>query len=155
MQTDLFGSRIIRMLAWKPPYGTAMLHGKIETRTWPTTYRGQVLMYNSLEGFSTDELIDLSGKQYDRLIKTVKDDPTLEMFGMAFALGDLVYCRKMKETDEERTFVQYKPDEIKYCHFYNDVKRIKPFPVKGNVTFPTLTEYNPNHKKILNQIQIL
>lgn len=153
MQTDLFGNGQIRMLAWKPPYGTAMLFGKVETRTWPTAYRGQVLMYNSLKGFTTDELLDLAGKQYDRLIKTVKDDSTLKMFGMAFAIGELVYCRQMKESDEERIFVAYDHEIERYCHFYNEVKRIKPFAIKGNVNFPNL--YEEKHSEILNQIQIL
>jgi hypothetical protein len=155
MVTDIFGNRQIRMLAWKPPYGTAMLYGKVETRSWDTAFRGEVLIYNSLEGFTTDKLIDLAGSQYDHLMQTVKDDPTVEMFGMAFAIGELVYTRQMKQEDEDRTFVQYKPDEIKYCHFYNNVKRIQPFPIKGNITFPSLLPTKPEHSKIINQIKIL
>jgi hypothetical protein len=40
-------------LSWKQPYAELMLHGKIETRTWQTKYRGWVMVCASKQPYET------------------------------------------------------------------------------------------------------
>jgi len=57
--------------------------------------------------------------------------------GNAIAIGRLVNCRPMNPEDEDKCFVQYHPDL--YCHIYENVKAIKPFPWKGMQGWTILT----------------
>lgn len=154
--TDLFNNELWRMLGWKSPYGTAMLHGKVETRMWDTAYRGKVLIYHTLDPFTTDDLIEIAGDvQYARLMKVVKNDPTLELRGTAFAIGTLVHTRPMRLVDEDRCFVKFNPNEKRFCHFYSNVHLIEPFKIKGTQSFPNLYPYESKHAEIINQIKIV
>jgi hypothetical protein len=51
MNTE-FLNQEIRALTWKEPYASLMLHGKIETRTWYTKYRGLVLICAGLKHYN-------------------------------------------------------------------------------------------------------
>lgn len=55
-QDDLIKSPL-RALSWKEPYATLMLHGKVETRTWPTDYRGLVLNCVALKDYARIPLL--------------------------------------------------------------------------------------------------
>lgn len=128
--SDLFGNEEIRALTWKQPYGLLMMapHNKIETRTWRTRYRGKVLMCAGKIGYHVDTIMELSGeKQYERIMERVIDKPMI--FGQAFAVGDLIDCRRMTPADEDLCFVAYNPDL--YCHVYSNVRAIEPFDWKG------------------------
>ena len=46
----------IKALSWKQPYASLMLKGKIETRSWPTNYRGLVLICASKAPYSIKEI---------------------------------------------------------------------------------------------------
>jgi len=108
-----------------------MLHGKIETRTWYTKYRGLVLICASLKPYSNSELLDISGKeQTDRIFTTLGIEGANEAPGHAIAVGDLVDCRGMREDDQDKCFVSFFASGL-YCHVYQNVKPIKPFPWKG------------------------
>lgn len=138
----------IMALSWKEPFATLMLHGKIETRTWNTNYRGLVLICASQTPYAEKVVRAICG---DRLVNSIK-----ELFerlniclhhGQAIAVGRLVDSRPMTLEDEDKCFVQYRPawkDTKKskdgslryvtkrlYCHVYEDVRKIKPFPWKG------------------------
>jgi hypothetical protein len=56
------------------------------------------------------------------------ENPNYE--GKAIAIGRLTDCRPMKLEDEDKCFVQYCPDL--FCHIYENVQAIKPFPWKGS-----------------------
>jgi hypothetical protein len=152
---DLFGTEALRMLGWKQPFASLMLHGKIETRTWNTTYRGKVLIYATKEIFTDDDLLykyDLCSEELLNAIhSTLRNEPTKDYLGMAFATGQLVHTRRMKPTDEDRCFVKYDPK--RYCHFYSDLVRIEPFEIKGTQSFPTLWDHRPEHKIIRDKIK--
>jgi len=121
---------LIRALWWKQPFGSLMLHDKIETRTWYTSYRGLVLICTSKASYSQQTVESISGPvQFKRLINELKNDETLDFEGYAIAVGRLVDCRPMVKADEDKTFVAYNPDL--YCHIYEDVTPIKPFEIKG------------------------
>lgn len=145
---DLFGLEEIRALSWKQPYASLMLHGKIETRRWATPYRGLVLICASLKEYTDEQLDLLAGdKQVSRIINTLSPIKIEETNGTAIGIGRLVDCRLMKKSDEDKCFVQYSPDL--WCHIYQEVKAIEPFPWKGSQGWRKLT------KEIRDQIIII
>ncbi len=141
---DLFGNEEIRALSWKEPFGTLMLHGKIETRTWSTGYRGLVLICTSLKPYNEMQVIGISGEVQAQRIFNMG---LKETHGMAIAVARLVDCRRMTAADEEKCFVDYYPDL--YCHVYAEVKPIKPFKWKGSQGWRRLTPED------IKQIQFL
>ena len=129
--TTLFGeeSKSIRALNWKQPYCYLMMHGKVETRTWYTGYRGLVLMCASKSPYSNKQLLEIAGdKQWSRIVQMT--DYVDLISGQAQSVGFLYGCRPMTIEDEDKCFVKYRPGL--YCHLYTDVKAIKPFPHKGS-----------------------
>lgn len=162
MQPDLFGqplvSKHIRLLTWRPPFAALMLppHNKIETRERYTSFRGSVLIHNGLKPFLDAELFDLCGPEIMAdIIERMKDDPLNVKMGHVIAIGDLVDCRVMKKNDEKSCFVEYKKETIKYCWIFENVKKVEPFPLRGQQSFITLYPHLPKHQAILNQIKIL
>lgn len=127
----IFLNQSMSALSWKQPFGTAMLSGKIETRTWSTKYRGLVLICTSKTPYERDSLIEICREeQFEQLFYVIENDKTtFDKNGYAIAIGRLVDCRKMELSDEAKTFVKYRKDL--YCHIYEDVKPIKPFAWKG------------------------
>lgn len=126
----------ILALNWKQPYGSLMLYGKIETRTWPTKFRGYVLICTSKKPYDNFDILKISGnKQFGRIEETFNHYGPL---GSVIAIGKLVDCRPMVLADEPRTFVEYKePWEVVnkkgeivvkrlWCHVYEDVVEINP-----------------------------
>lgn len=137
----------IKALSWKEPYGTLMLHGKIETRTWGTNYRGLVLICCSKMSYTIKKIGEISqGKQFERIFRTL---PRGVKFGngMAIAIGNLVDCRPMTQEDEYKCFVKYHPDL--FCHVYENVTPIKPIPIKGKQGWFKVPE------EIIKQIEVL
>lgn len=130
----------LKALSWKEPFASLMLHGKIETRTWHTHYRGKVLICSSQKPYSKKQILAIMGfGNYSRWQKM-----NLEMLnGHAIAIGTLIDCRPMTEDDVTNAFVKYNPDL--YCHVYEDVRAIEPIPFKGQVgwkNMPADFEYN-------------
>lgn len=147
---NLFGKEI-RALSWKEPFATMMLHGKIETRTWATSYRGLVLICASKKGFTLSQTDILnpnnlrsfcSEKNMQDLVNTIRGNnlphQLISAFktgqfgtnGNAIAVGNLVDCRKMTAADEDKCFVRWAPNL--YCHIYKNVMPITPFEFKGS-----------------------
>lgn len=134
---DLFGNEKILALSWKQPFAELMLHGKIETRTWNTNYRGLVLICASKQGYSNQQIKNIAGEsQYQRILSLLGLYPTQNV-GCAIAIGKLIDCRPMQLKDEDRCFVQYRPDL--FCHVYEDVRVIEPFKWKGTQGWKTVT----------------
>ena len=146
-----FTKKTIKALSWKEPYGTLMLYGKIETRTWQTNYRGLILMCGSKIGYGLGTVQNISGKEYYNAINKFMlqiraMNRTRSFLGEAFAIGKLVDCRPMKPEDQEKAFVKYYPDL--YSWIFEDVKAIQPFPWKGSLGMRFLTQ-EEKHKIIL------
>lgn len=120
----------IRALSWKQPYGELMLHGKQETRSWPTKYRGWVLLCASKQPYYTDQLERISGITQILRMGDVLDPEPLNIEGYAFAIGRLVDCQPMRQEDEDICFVRFQ--EGLWRHIYEDVQRIAIFPWKGS-----------------------
>ncbi len=129
----------IRALSWKQPYASAMLHGKIETRTWATNYRGWVLICASQKEYDYQSLVNISGNQFKRLKKLIIDNHLqFPPKGQAIAIGKLVDCYKMTPADAKTAFVEYRPEL--FCHVYEDVTPVLPFEYKGSQKWGKVTE---------------
>lgn len=123
----------MKALTWKQPYANLMLHGKIETRTWNTNYRGRVLICAGLTPYSDRELLQLSGVMQ---MKRIDERIHVQKTGAAIAVGLLVDCRPMLPTDQDACFVKYNP--LLFCHIYKNVRAIEPFPWKGSQGWRTV-----------------
>jgi len=124
----------MKALSWKQPYGNLMFCGKIETRTWPTKYRGPVLICASKVCYTWGEVRKISGDvQYDRMYKPLLGDgvwPNDAHEGKAIGVGNLIDCRPMTQADEDLCFVAYRPEL--FCHIYENVRRIQSIPWRGS-----------------------
>lgn len=133
---DLFGYEPLRSLSIRQPYASAILAGKAETRTWNTEYRGMVLICTSKNPYPRTTAISISGdKHFVRMCQVIKASgsamETLDLDGYAIAVGELYSSMPMRPEDEDKAFVNYQKGL--YCHFYRDVRRIKPLPWKGSL----------------------
>lgn len=142
----------MKALSWKEPFGSLMLHGKIETRTWRTDVHGPILICCSKKAYDFPTVMNISGEdQYKRIIEKLY--PTIKRFknewsknnGMAIAIGTLVGCKRMVEFHglkfiEDACFVQAYPNL--WCHLYENVIALpEPFPVKGQMGFFNVPDY--------------
>lgn len=130
MEQNFLSSKVLA-LSWKQPYAQLMLHGKIETRTWKTDYRGWVLICSSSMGYKEQQVINISGYYQKKRIfhEICYKNEDLMLCGVAIAIGKLVDCRPMTKQDEGKCFVKYHPDL--FCHVYENVQPIQPIPWKG------------------------
>ena len=135
----------IKALSWRQPYADLMLDGKIETRTWPTNYRGWVLICSSKKAYNLDVIDDISGNEgLVRIVDIIASTGRLtQKTGYALSIGYLVDCREMLPEDEEKCFVKYRPGL--FCHVYEDVQALKnPIPWKGMLGWKNV----PNEFKV-------
>jgi hypothetical protein len=142
----------MRALSWKQPYGSAMLYGKIETRTWPSHYRGLVLICTSKQPYNEYYVRKISGDvQFVRLCKLLEQDNgrTVDLDGFAIAVGRIDDSYPMPVEDEDRAYVMCRFGGGLYCHIYEDVTPIKPFPWKGSQGWRTVPS------DIRNKIELL
>ena len=152
----------IRALSWKQPFAMAMLHEKIETRTWDTKYRGLVLICASQSGYSIETTRKICGDvQFDRLMSLSGD----MIFSKAIAIGQLIDSWTMRPEDEDACFVQYQAPWVEertrkdgsihfvkkrlYCHIYWNVRQIVPFPWVGSQGWRTLDQETKRKIKII------
>ena len=144
MDTDME----IRALSWKQPYASLMLHGKVETRSWNTKYRGLVLICSSKRDYKLDEVLRISGKkQLGRILNVFELHGYEQPSGMAIAIGELVNVKEMTPWDEDDCYVDWQPNL--WCHVYSNVQAIEPFPWKGSQGWRILDEETKRKIKIL------
>lgn len=109
----------MKALSLKQPYASFIAIGKktIETRTWSTNYRGKLLIAAS--------------KSMDKNYSYPNFLSIGLPFGKALAVVELVDCRPMKKEDEESAMYPYRSGL--YAWILSDIKKIEPFPVKGQL----------------------
>jgi hypothetical protein len=137
IQEELQSGARIMALSWKEPYASMMLHGKIETRTWKTDYRGLVLICTSKKKYNSDVVQAISGYiRSKEIAQTLFGRDSLALvydssynLGCAIAVGRLIACKPMEWEDEAKAFVTCR--EALWCHFYEDVVAIEPISFKG------------------------
>jgi len=112
----------MKALSVKDPWVQMMLDRlkTIETRTWKTYYRGDLLICCSKK-------------------------PSTKNSGLAVAIVNLYDCKPMVPEDEERACCGIYPGA--YSWFFDDLREIKPFPVKGQLNIfdapiPLLSQEN-------------
>src|SRR3972149_4120356 len=98
----------LKALSLKQPWANMIASGEktIETRRWPPDYRGPLLIVSS-------------------------KSPNIPPAGFAVALADLVDCRPMTTADEDAAACSIYGGA--YSWGLNDVRRIEPFPVRGQL----------------------
>ena len=99
---------VLKALSVKQPWANMIAAGEktIETRRWPTDYRGPLLIVSS---------------------KT----PDIPPAGCAVALATLVDCRPMTRLDEPNARCTVYPGAFAWV--LRDVRRLRAFPVKGRL----------------------
>lgn len=127
----------IKMVSFWQPFATLMFYGKVETRKWPTSYRGLVLICTTQKPLvkqPSEKITPVKFTGQNRLdialTKSVEmrmPIPTFDLNGYAIGIGRLVECRKVMITDN----TYYDHDLTVYAHVYEEVQRIKPFEIKG------------------------
>jgi hypothetical protein len=99
----------MKALSVKQPWANMIVEGEktIETRTWSTEYRGEILIVSS-------------------------KDPNIPPAGFALAVATLMDCRPMSVLDEPDAQCRKYPKAIAWV--LENVRRIKkPFPVQGQM----------------------
>lgn len=99
---------LFKAVSLKQPWANMIASGQktIETRKWPTDYRGPLLVVSS---------------------KT----PDIPPAGYAVALATLVDCRPMTRADEASAGCALYRGA--YAWVLRDVRRLRPFPVRGRL----------------------
>jgi hypothetical protein len=98
----------VKALSVKQPWANLIASGEktIETRRWETAYRGPLLIVSLKK-------------------------PAIEPAGCALAVAELIDCRLMEKEDEQEALCGLY--EGAYAWVLHDVKRIRPFPVRGRL----------------------
>jgi len=99
----------MKAISLKQPWANYVASGEktIETRKWSTKYRGELLIVSS---------------KY----------PEIPPAGYALAIAELVDCRPMIKANEKAAMCKVYPKA--HSWFLKNVRRIKPFPVKGQLS---------------------
>ena len=99
---------VFKALSLKQPWANMIASGEktIETRRWPTDYRGPLLIVSS-------------------------KSPNIPPTGCAVALATLRDCRRMTKADESAARCQLYAGA--YAWVLQDVRPLKPFPVRGQL----------------------
>ena len=108
----------MKALSVKQPYANYIASGKktIETRTWNTKYRGYVIIVSSI-------------------------NPKIEPAGKALAIAKIVDSRPMIKQDEDKACCKIYPKAFSWI--LEDIRQIKPFPVKGKLGLYDIPNYGP------------
>ncbi len=115
----------MKTISIKQPWANLIASGKktIETRTWSTPYRGEILLASS-------------------------KSPRIEPAGCAVAVADLIDCRPMVKSDEEAAKCPVYPNAVAWV--LTNIRAIEPFPVKGQLgiydVHVTAEQLLPKHK---------
>lgn len=104
----------MKALSLTQPYANWIWDGSksIETRTWKTSHRGPILICVTKQ-------------------KVVIGGELIEPRGVAICIVDIVNCRPMFKDDEEKARFAWRKGLWAWC--IENVKQIKPFPVKGQL----------------------
>lgn len=116
----------MKAISVKQPWAWAIAEGykTIETRVWSTTHRGDLLIVASLK---PDQLVlDAFTEEFGYAVLARQ----LE-YGKALCTARLIDCRPMTKADEEAARCDVYDGAFSWV--LEDVRKIKPFPVKGRL----------------------
>ena len=115
---------MMKALSIKQPWAWAIADGfkTIETRTWPTNHRGELLIVASLK--PDKAMLDWFLSQTPHIESQIE-------YGKAIAVVDLVDCRLMTDADADAALCDvYKG---MWSWVFENVRPIEPFPVRGQL----------------------
>jgi len=97
----------MKAISINQPWASLIAEGKktVETNTYETEYRGDILIVSSkcpMKGYS---------------------------LGQALCIANLINCRPLTKEDEEAAMVKFLRGM--FAWIFSDIRTIKPFPVKG------------------------
>lgn len=132
----------IRALSLWEPWATLMRLGEktVETRSWPTAYRGPLLICASKRRDLRELRDDLRHPAFRRVL--VREGETLSAclerlhFGKAVAIVDLVECiptedaLRLGHVDREASFGDYSSG--RWAWRTTNLRAIEPFPIRGH-----------------------
>ena len=97
---------LMKALSVRQPWANMIASGRktIETRTWYTDYRGELLIVSS-------------------------KNPPIPPAGCALAVAELVDCRPMTAEDENAAVCPRYPGAFSWV--FENIRQIEPFPVRG------------------------
>lgn len=98
----------MKALSIKQPWANMIAAGEktIETRTWPTDYRGPLLIVSAKE-------------------------PRIDPAGCAVAIVELTDCRPMTRRDERAACCATYKDAVAWV--FENIRSLPPFPVRGQL----------------------
>lgn len=116
----------MKALSVKQPWIWAIAEGykPIETRTWSTDYRGDLLFCASK--LPDKPMLDCLKKQFGDLFL-----PDQLEYGKALCIAKLVDCRPMTLADQDAALCDIYDGAFSWV--LEDIRKIKPFPVKGQL----------------------
>lgn len=126
----------LKAISVKQPFSSLICFGekKIEVRSWPTSYRGRLLICASKMPYSGAMLAP------DALRSKISDAREyLNYFKTMFPLGvmvgmvDLVDCRKMVREDSKHALIDYIPGA--YSWVLENPIEVQPEPIIGKLSF--------------------
>ena len=129
----------MKSLSIKQPFCALISHGTdegfktLESRTWPTSHRGLLLLCSSQsihKGYVIPPGTDWESKSELYWKKHfLATEP--EALGHAWCVANVIDCRPMRPTDEAGACCRYY-DNLYVWHLA-DVRLVNPFPVKGRL----------------------
>jgi hypothetical protein len=120
---------ILKAISVKQPWTNLIVRGfkSIETRTWPTKYRGQIVICSSLQADKAAlELYRPHAEKFGAISPI-----TAEPAGMALCIAELYDCQRMIEAHERAALCHVYPGA--YSLFLRNIQVFEPFPVKGKL----------------------
>lgn len=116
----------MKALSVRQPWANLIASGvkTIEIRTWKTKYRGNLLICAS------KKIDGAAESAFKRTIYQFELKPS--DLGVAVCVANLIDCRRMNRDDTQAALCN-PPDAGAYAWVLEDVKRIKPFHVKGQL----------------------
>ena len=118
----------MKALSIKQPWANMIASGEksIETRKWCTDYRGNLLIVSSKK-------------------------PKIEPAGYALAVAKLIECQPMTREDEEEACCSLYAGA--YSWVLTNIRKIKPFPVKGQLGLYEVEFEYVNESGSLNEVK--
>ncbi len=127
----------MKCISLKQPFASLIAdgHKTIETRSWQTKYRGELLICSSLTAYKNYQsaalIPEIISRELIRLYDLIGEYfPPVNPLGCAVCIVNLFHVRKMKIEDEMKACV-YHGDF--FAWFLKDIRKVKPFSIKGSM----------------------
>lgn len=129
----------MKAISIKQPFTFMICDGlkSLEIRSRKTNYRGKLIICSSQsihDGLClpNEEIEFRSAKKYYKQLTNLYMIPSFRV-GHAICIVDLVNCRKMENTLEDKLAARHEYVKDAYVYEFQNVHRFNPFPVRGQL----------------------